>query len=283
MISLWKWTSVRRTSKLVGFVFAWLLALSACSETNKPEEFAARVNDSFLTESELENKLADNRYSTKHREELIRDWIENEILFQEAESEAVLDDTLYKQIIYETQKKLAAALLVKKFFEENSVKISEGEIFQYYEEHREEFKFNTDVYVYNIIRFSDELKAIDFRNTLIETDWNKAGNAFSEDSSILFKSSGVLKHDYELNPPVVAKILKYLNENEVSIIFETEPGIYNVAQLIQKIDKNKIPPFRFVRKIVADRLSILKKHEMYKDYMDDLYSKYNVVINRYEE
>jgi hypothetical protein len=283
MINFRKLIATKAANSLARFVVLGTVFLSACNETEKPEEFVARVNDSFLTKQELESKLGDDRYSQKHREELIRGWIETEVLYQEAASENILEDTLYKQIIVDSRKNLASAFLIQDFFRKNPVKVSDEEVRQYYDERKEEFRFSSDVYIYNLAGFSDELKAIYFRNMLIETDWSKANDAFSEDESLLYKASELLKHDYELNPPVIGKILKYLRGNEVSIIFETEPGLFNVVQLVEKIDKGEVPKLKFVRKMVTSRLSMLKKRELYLDYMDDLLSKYNVVINRYEE
>lgn len=263
--------------------FAGVLFFAGCSEKEEPVEYVARVNETILTKQELENKLADARYAKKHREELIREWIETEVLYREAESEDITDDTLFVQVVNDSRKKLAAAILLKNFYAENPVDIDNEEIRNFYNERSEEFRFGSDVYVYHLIKFSNEIKAINFRNTLIETDWHKAYNVFSEDQSILFAASELMRYDYQLNSPVLARILKHLDKNEVSIIFETEPGVFNIVQLVEKINKNEIPDLQFVKKSVRERLAMLKKQEMYREYLDNLFGKYNIVINRYEE
>ena len=61
-----------------------LFILFACTESKKPDTYVAKVNDSYLTEKKL-TELVDSQFvSEKSRSVVIKNWIRQEILFQEA-------------------------------------------------------------------------------------------------------------------------------------------------------------------------------------------------------
>ena len=66
-----------------------ILFFASCSENKKNPKSVVKVNNSVLTEEDLDSALSDKRVSGKYREEYIQSWIETEVLFQKAEEEGI--------------------------------------------------------------------------------------------------------------------------------------------------------------------------------------------------
>ena len=89
----------------------------------------------------------------------------------------------YQKIIEDSKKELASALMLKKFYEDKENSIDDKSLETYFASHNDLFKLNNDAYLLNRINFANEDKAIQFRTTVIESNWNKASNVFKKDAS----------------------------------------------------------------------------------------------------
>ncbi len=255
-----------------------LLNFTGCSKAPEKKEYVARVNDKYLTQEELDNMLGSSENKNFYKNEIIRNWINNELLYQKAVKEGITNDNEYKNLVENSKKELAVTLLLNKIYADEKESIDSKEVEEYYEQNQSDFKAFYDAYVINLIRFNNEDKAIKFRSTLIENDWNRALNVFKGDSSIISTSAKHIYYDYELQPPVLARIVKELNVNETSIVFNDEPGAFSVVQLVSEFPKGSQLPFEFVKEEVEDRLLANKKDELIKHYIKELYSENNIEI-----
>jgi len=263
------------------FVFS-LLAVS-CSKEEKSAKNIAKVNNAVLTEDDLKNALSEERNSGKYRDEYIHEWIETEILFQQAEKEGLLKEKNFNSILEQSKKELASAIFINKILSDNNIQATEEEIKKYFEEKKEDFKLADNLYQLNIINFNNFDKAVQFRNTLIETDWNRALNIYRGEQSIIGSSSKVLLYKYQIEPLTLLRVISNLDENEISIVFETEPMKFTIVQLIQMVGKDVIPPFEIIKEEAKERLLVVKKKEFLKEYIDKLIADHNLEIVRYSE
>lgn len=268
-------------SRIINITFAVLLIfLLSCKEEAPPKIVVAKVGNSVLTEDELDSLLTFAENKNKYREEVIRNWVDSEILFLEAEDEGITKSADYLNLIETNKKKIAASLYLQSYFSEKNNEVNETELINYYNKHITDFKVPVQAYVYNHAVFKDENKAILFRNTLIESDWNKAVNVFSGDETIILSTSNNFKYVHEINSDKVKIVLNNLELSETSIIFEIIPGRFNIVQLIAKYEKGDIPDFNFVKDIVKRHYLSTKKTKSYEELLQNLYSKYDVIINR---
>ncbi|MCX6152321.1 MAG: peptidylprolyl isomerase [Ignavibacteriales bacterium] len=249
-----------------------------CGNEEPKKNYVARVDESYLTKKDIAADLDTVKLQESRRVEYIRNWVETELLYTEAVKEDILDDQVYKRTLEKSKKELAKAFLLQKFFAENEIEYKQQELIDYYNSNKNEFKLFYDSYLYNSIVFNDEDKAILFRTTLIESDWNKAVNVFSGDPSIISEKINILSYDYQVQPIDLLSIIQQLLPNEVSIILTMEPKKYTVVQLIKKYSRDEIPEFEIIKKNVEDRFLTLKKRELLKDFMRQLYLKYKVEI-----
>lgn len=263
--------------------FLLILGLISCSQENKSNKYVAKINNEILTEEQLKSALSDEQNKGKYREEYIQNWIKTEILFQEAQKKGIVDDNQFKSFLEHSKKELAVSLLLKKYSEENKIETTDEDINKYYEDHKEEFKLEDDVYLINIIEISSFDKAVEFRNRLIESDWSKAENSIKNNPAVLSKETMRVYYRYQVQPVSLLRAVSNLDINEVSVVIETEPSKFSVVQMISRYPANSIPPLNVVKDEITVRLSAIKEKDFLKDYIDKLITDHNPEIVRYSE
>jgi hypothetical protein len=262
------------------FIFILLVSviLAGCSKEPEKKEYVARVNDKYLTQEELNNMLQSSDNKNFYKDEIIRNWINNELLYQKAVKEGITDESLYKRLTDESRKELAVTLLLNKVYSNEKEKIDSKQIEDFYESNKNDFKAFYDGYVINLIYFNNEDKAIRFRSTLLETDWSHALNAFKGDTSIINVIANKLYYDYELQPASLSRMVKELNPNEVSIIFSNGQNDFYIVQLVNKIPQDSIVPLEYIKDDVENRIMANKKDELVRNYIKELYSKNDIEV-----
>ena len=242
----------------------------------------ARVNDKYLTQQELNNMLLASSNKNFYKDEIIRDWINKELLYQKAIKEGITKESNYTLLVEDSKKELAVTLLLNKIYSEEKEKIDNKQIEDFYEKNRNDFHSFYNSYVVNLIDFDNENKAIRFRSILLETSWNRAINAFKGDTSIIGLSTNTLYYEYELQPASLSRIVKELSPNEVSIVFPNKQNDYLVVQLVKRFSKGSLLPLDYVRNEVEKRLIANKKDELIKNYIQELYSQNDIEVKNQE-
>lgn len=254
-----------------------------CSKEEKSDKFVIKVNDAVLTEEQIKLALSEKRNNGKLRAEFIQDWIEKEILFQEAVKNGILEEKEFNSIMEQSKKELAASMFIKKLLDQEDTEPSEDEIQKYFANNKDDFKLNDDMFRVNIVYFDDFDKAVQFRNTVIETSWKNGLNMYQNLSSIIAVEGDQLISRYQLQPLTFLRSVSALQKDEISLVIETEPAKFAVVQLLEKIGKNFFPPLEVVKEEVKTRLTIIKKKEILKKYIDKLIADHNLEIKRYSE
>lgn len=277
---------VKRLSNPINFaviICIGSLSFAGCSKKETPDIYVAKVNDAVLTEEQIKSALSQDRNRGKYRSEFIHNWIENEILYQEAAKNGILEDKEFNSIVEQSKKEIAAAFFINKILAENKIEPTEDEMRKYYENNKEEFKLTDDLLRLNIINFSDFDKAVQFRNMAIETNWNSSLNKYRTESSILSNQAGQLLYKYQLQPLSLLRSLNGLQKDDVSLVIETEPSKFAVVQLTEKFNKDMIPSFDDAKEEVKERLTIIKRKDFLRLYIDKLITDHNLEIKRYSE
>ncbi len=266
----------------VFFVIILAAAFYGCGKDKDRQDFVARVEDSYLTEEEISEFLdtASNQQSRKN--EFISNWIETELLYKEALEEDIIDEEEYIRIIEQSKKELAKAILFKKIIDDSEIEYSDEDLEYFYDRKKDEFRFFEEAFLFNIIKFTDEDKAILFRNTLIESDWIKAHNVFRGDPDLNISQENRLQTESEIQPVEYITVLQNLLPNETSIVLNSEPNKFVVLQLIRKYNKYEIPEFALIKEKVRKRFLMLSRYEILQDYIKNLHNKYQVEIKHRE-
>ncbi len=261
---------------VVLFLFAASF-LSGCSNKKEQKNFVAKVNNVYLTGDQLEGMIQAGNHK-HYKSEIIRSWVIHELLFQQAKKEGILNEISYKRIIENSKKELAGALLVQKVFDKQKIPYVNRDIEDYYSLHKNEFELSYKSYLINRIDFNNENNAVQFRNIVLENDWVKALDVFVGDTSIIQSSAKKLLYDYELSPPELYKVIKELNPGDISIVLHYRRNDFTIVQLLKEFDKGTIPSLNLIRERVVKRFIADKKNILLKNYIDNLYSKYDIEV-----
>ena len=264
-------------------IFAFALTQVGCSKEEKPAKYIAKVNKSVLTEDDVKSALSEERNKGIYREEYINNWIQTEILFQEAADEGLLNGKEYKSLLDRTKKELGSVLFIRKIVEENKIEPTDDEIKKYYDNNKDDFKLADEAYKINEVQFNDYNKAVEFRNSLLETEWNRALNQYRNNQSIVELKSQNLLLKYQIQPAALFRIITSLDVNEVSVVLETEPMKFTVVQLLERYGKDFVPPLDIVKSEAKERLLIVKRNQFVKEYINKLIADHNLEIERYSE
>ena len=260
--------------------FVFLIAINAlllsCTEEIKKTEYVVRINESYLTKSELE-KLTDS-YSSPgfSRAEIIDHWIRQEILYQEAVKKGIVQSEDYKMIIGNSEKELAASMLIKQNFSGKNIKINQTELENYYNSKKEEFRLTSNSFILNTLKSNNNSFAVDFRTRVLDNGWKKAVEELKNDSSIVDLKENILVKEENLYPQKLARIVKGLYPLEISIVISDEAEYHSVVQVVNILNKGSIAPFEFIKSDIEKRLIAESERDFINDYIKELYSKYSI-------
>jgi hypothetical protein len=261
-------------------LFTLVILLQSCEKDTREEvDYIARIDDNYLTESEIDRELDSLRAFGKFREEFIIEWVNRELLYNLAIEKGILESREYNEVMKLSGKELAISFLLD--MKSNSIikKVSDEELRNYYDISAEFSTLQNDMYIINHISFNDPYAAERFRKNLIDADtnWTSAINEF--DSSAI--SAYVLKDQFfknQLEPKYVARRLRMMTEKEVSSVFEKEPKVFSIVQLIDSFQKGSRLPFEYLKVDIAKLYIAFKQKEMLDALLDSLYKEYEIEI-----
>jgi len=266
-------------NKFTWFLFA-ALALSGCGKDKPQTNYAARVNDAYLGKAELKEMSDTSLGYNFYTNEIIRKWVHRELLYQQAVSEGIVDEEKFNRLLENAKKELAAALLLEQKFDEEKFSYEEKDIVSYFESNKENFKLLYDSYLINLIFFSDEDKAIQFRSTVIESDWSKSFNVFTGDSSIIENKTAILVTEKELHPAALLRVVKELYPKEVSIVLNNRREEYTLVQLLENYKAYSIPPLALIKKEVEASFRAEQKEKFVEQFIKELYSENEIEVKK---
>jgi len=254
-----------------------MVALLGCKEKDAPKKFVAKVGNEYLLQKDVAKFMAKTENSKKYTEEFVRDWVETQMLYKEAINQNVVNDSVYKAIVLDMKKELAAALLLEKV-EKQKINISRSKLDTFFDANKNDFRTLDDAVVVNYIKFSKEQSAIKFRNILLNSNWESALEKMRTDSTVVdIKNQDYLYYS-EISPPVLLRYIQNLNPGEISIVIKINPNVFAVVQVKAFLKKGSVPELSFIINQVKKRYLMLRKKKLLHDYINKLYSKYEVEL-----
>lgn len=271
--------SKHRLIKLISFLIL-LTLMPACEAEKKEDTIIVSVGNSSLTKSELDNYLGVYKLNKDHREEFVRRWIERELLYNEALKQGIPNSEFYRLSAEVSNKELAASFFIKDYFESNSSAVISNNVEKYFNSNREQFKLNEEAVIINYASFSDIDDAIGFRTDIFKQGWVKSTDSSEQKNNHYSNEVNKLFLRRELPTERVVRIIDNLLPGEISIVFESEPNIYTVVQLVEFLAQDSTPELAYIEEEVIERYSMMERKRLYNQFVKDLYSKYNIEINR---
>lgn len=249
--------------------------LWSCGKNQPPDNYLARVDETYLTTDNfkfLSIINADGKVPEAQLQGFVNDWIETEILSQQALSHDLEQDPYLINRLESFKKKLLADTYIR-YNIYKSISISEQQIRDYYQEHKQIFMWEYDAaevthyfttdpdtaqQVYDILRNGTvEEKTLLYRKNQPETKVVTAGDMIKnlEDAIFGTRANGVLR-------PV-----------------KSEFG-YHVILVSQRFKAGTHQSIDQVRDEIRERLRITAQQHHYYEVLDSLKGVIDFEINR---
>jgi len=264
--------------RFIPIIIITAVLYQGCGGDKPRTDYVAKVNNSYLTGEEVAAMVDTSAGKKFYRNEVIKNWIEKELLYQAALDDGFTREAEFKRLIENSKKELAVSLYLQKFLQNETIRYDLKDLETYYEVNKNDFKLFADTYIINRVDFINEDKAVLFRNTVIESDWKKTLNMFSTDSAYIRSYEKNKLRDYEIHPAELYRVVTSLYPSEVSILLSLNEGMYSIVQVEQKYLKDSTPPFEIVKGEVESRLMKIHKDQLYRELMKDLYSNNEIEI-----
>jgi hypothetical protein len=261
-------------------LLAGLLVFSGCSEETKKTDYIARVNETYLTREEFASLADTSNLNSFQKDQLIKSWVYNEMLFQAANDKGITNREDYNNNLEKSSKELAGAMLIEEFAESEEINYTDDDLIEYFEKNKNYFRLGLNSYLINKVSFNNEDQAIKFRALALESGWEKSVNIFSSDSSLLRNKSAGLIEENNVYPLQLSRIIRDLYPEEISIVITEKPEYYSVVQKITNFDKESIPPFEIIKSQVAQRFMAEIKRKVIENYLKELYSENEIEIKK---
>ncbi|MEE9429561.1 MAG: peptidyl-prolyl cis-trans isomerase [Melioribacteraceae bacterium] len=259
-------------------VLILVFVLGCNAEKKQKEILVAKVGNSELTQRQLNKTLNTDVTNLEKKEEVVRNWVETELLLQAAKENDLLNENNFERIIKQSERKLAASYAMKNYLVKNSKVISEKELRKYYKIHKSDYELPTDGYILNFISFGNLEDAILFRSSILKKKWKLAKNKLKNQNNIVKSYSDKLIKVSDINSKKLLRVLKELRKKETSIVIETELSNFVVVQLLEKVSKNEVPKLKYVKEKVRAIYQAQINKELVRNYINGLTTKKNVKI-----
>ncbi|MDA3861625.1 MAG: hypothetical protein PF445_10395 [Melioribacteraceae bacterium] len=269
---------MRKNRKIVFVILLFLLV--SCSKKEEEKNYVAKVGDSYLTETMIEESLNLKKDVHKFREEFIREWIETELIYLDAINKEVVNSEEYEKVITNAKVEVAKALVIKKQVSDLSISASEKELKIFFSTNIAEFKIATTRLIYNQITFANKESAIKFRRMIISKGWKNSTKYF-EDNNIQFSvKENKFEYVYNVLQEDLKNQLLMIDEKKYSGVIEISKNIFSVVQLLKIYKKNDVPEFEEIADEIEQKFFSFKRKELYNNYLKGLYSEYSSEIER---
>lgn len=269
--------------KIIGntvFLIAAAVLLASCGGKEEKREYSARVEKDYLFKSTLDSVLTTEKYRNYFKDEYINKWVHDRLLYNEAVKNGILDDPGYKKVIENIKEEAAIAVYIQKLNNEFDLSFTENDLEDFYKGNAEEFRCGDDAYVFNEIKFVSYDRAVQFRTTLLETGWDNTLKVFKNDPTIRANLTKKFAFGNQIQPYEIFKIVVNMQENDVSILTETEPGVFTIVQLVKSFAKDSVPEYEYITGLVKERYLMVKRKTMIDELIQKLYSKYDIEIKK---
>ena len=244
-----------------------LVLFLSCSKEKLPENYIARVGNSFLTSKDMPEFDISTPQNLKN---YVSNWIVDEVLYKEAVKYHFDKDETIEKKVQDYKKQLVIDEFIK-FFVNSRVKTSDEEIRNYYLSHRKLFTRHRDEakVVHIVVKSFEEakrIKTVFLSNNINELE--KLHRKYRFETKVITKGQPIAELDKTIFETPVRKVLGPI---------ATDYG-YHVIKILEIKRKGTIKPLDEVRDEIIHRLTQLKIQKAYETLVDSLLSKYKYEI-----
>jgi peptidyl-prolyl cis-trans isomerase C len=265
-------------------VLAIILLFACAKKEEKQASYLAKVGNSVITEADLEREIKNLPDFVQKmfegpngREKFLEELVKRELLYQEALKEGLDKDPAYQKKLEDFKKINLVGILLEKEIESKE-KISDKEIRDYYEKHKEDFAPVSQVRLSHIVVNTEGEAQKVLERLKKGEDFAQLAKKISIDT-VSAKKGGDLgffsRGDIPSEFRVVAARLK---TGEISEPIKTKSG-YEIVKVTDK-KVGQVIEFDKVKNLISQNLLAEKQKESFDSYIEGLKKKYKVEINK---
>lgn len=262
-----------------------MLAFFACAKKEEQKgPFLAKVGKVKITQADLERELKNlPDFAQKifeesgGKEKFLDELVKKELLYQEALKKGLDKDAEYLRKLEEFKKISLIGQLLKKEVE-SKTKVTEQEVKNYYDTHKEVFSPFSQIRVSLIlVKTEEEAKNIlerlkkgeDFAKLAMKSSIDPGSAKSGGDLGFLSKG--------QMTPELEAVAVR-LKTGEISEPLKTKFG-YQIIKVTGK-KLGKVVEFEKVKSLISQHLSSEKQKEVFDSYIESLKKSYKIDINK---
>jgi len=264
-------------SVLLFFIIIIVVFNTACNIGSAGDEVVARVDNSVLTNEELNRRIIWKGLREEQKRKYVENWINRELLYKEALQQDLEKTPDLKLELEQVKKEFLINRLVDKIFAEK-IKITDQEIESYYNKNQNLFRIPEDErWVLHLIT-DNRTKARDAMQEInAGKDFKEVAGQYTDG---IFKNKngdlGYIKRQDIIDE--VSRVAFNLDKDEVSGIIRSDYG-YHIIKVIDIREEGDVKELNQVRNEIIQRLRISKEKALYYDLLAELQNKYEVYIN----
>jgi EpsD family peptidyl-prolyl cis-trans isomerase len=265
-------------------VLAIILLFACAKKEEQQTSYLAKVGNSVITEADLEREIKNLPDFVQKmfegpsgREKFLEELVKRELLYQEALKEGLDKDPAYQKKLEDFKKINLVGILLEKEIESKE-KVSDKEIRDYYEKHKEDFAPVSQVRLSHIVVNTEEEAQKVLERLKKGEDFAQLAKKISIDTvsakkggDLGFFSRGEIPSEFR----VVAARLK---TGEISEPIKTKSG-YEIVKVTDK-KVGQVIEFDKIKNLISQNLLAEKQKVLFDSYIEGLKKKYKVEINK---
>ena len=267
---------------LVSVLLVTFIAASCHHEEipKRPEgPVVARVGNAYLTLAELKESIPAEYADVITRDQnvlYVRQWINTEILYQEAVRLGIDQEPIIKARLDRMRKDLLSTELMSRSASRAGIEISEQAIREYYESNREQFVREYDVVRYEDIVVPDVNVAFEIRRTVTHETFKSVAKTHSKSPGL---EEAVPYVALDAIPPKLRNAIMTTTTLPAIIgPYGAEDG-FHVMRVTGKYDKGTIASIDEVRDEIISRLSSITQKGETERLISEIRAKSDVEFN----
>ena len=262
--------------------------VSGCTKERSVEESGERVfatvNGVHLTESELREMVPRdfyNRLTPDHKRKIIDDWIDRELLFQEALNRKIDEETDIRLLLHSSKRNLLSNELLER--ELSSIKMpTEAELKLFYNNNKSYFELATKEYQVRYALFDNTKDATSFvRKVRKNESFSTLAREVSKHPSSREGGDLGMVNEDSVEPQIWDAILSTIEKRgirKVSDPFRVIDG-WGCVIADEVLESGTVKPFEFVRDLVLDMCIAEDREKSEEQLIENLTSSAEIEYN----
>lgn len=254
-------------------ILAITVVSSACKEEYEDTEYIARVGDRMLTKEDLGPQFqvfAFGQDSSEALEQIVEDWVRNELIAQEAIRRGLRNDEELQRQLEENERSILVSTFVSRLYDDEDDTPTEEEMQAYYAQNAEQLALREDYIRVRYIKLDTQQEAEEFIVKLrdatvagnVESAWPNLVNQHSNDKDAsLLLASQYYPESMLFTSIQLRNIVSQLDINQISPVIN-EGNAFHVVQLVERREAGQIPELNWIEEELKQRLSIETRKQL---------------------